>query len=100
LKLLRIKRRREITVETTRQVVISRPEAEVVAWCPACADDVSMVTTEAAAVMKGMSPRAIYRSVESGELHFAETSEGFLLICLKSLSAMDSKTGLPEAPQA
>ena len=38
LKLWTIKRRREITVETTQQIVISKPQDVVVAWCRACAD--------------------------------------------------------------
>jgi hypothetical protein len=29
--------------------------------------------------------RAIYRRVEAGELHFTETPEGQLLICLNSI---------------
>ena len=95
LKIFRIRKKREITVETTQQFVISRPEAAVMTWCPACSADVSMVTAEEAAVMMGLNSRAIYRSVEGGQLHFAETSEGFLLICLKSLSACNPAKRLP-----
>jgi len=100
LKLWTIKRRREITVETTQQIVISNPQDVVVAWCQGCADHVGMVTTEQAAVISGVTSRSIYQSVESGELHFTETSEGLLLICVNSLSATDSNRRLPEPPQA
>jgi len=52
-------------------------------------------STEQAAVMIGVSSRTIYQCVESGQIHFADTPEGLLLICLKSLSEMDSKRRLP-----
>jgi hypothetical protein len=98
LKIWRIKKRRQITVETTQQFVVSRPEAVVVTWCEACAENVSMVTSEVAAVIVAVKPREIYRSVEGGRLHFAESSEGLLLICVKSLSEMDSKRRPLELP--
>ena len=44
-----------------------------------------MVTPEYAAQISKAKPRAIYRQVESGELHFVETGEGELLICCSSL---------------
>jgi hypothetical protein len=45
-----------------------------------------MLTPEAAAAFTGVSPRAIYRCVENGELHFIDTSDGALLICSGSFS--------------
>jgi hypothetical protein len=30
--------------------------------------------------------RAIYRAIEAGEIHFAETSDGVILVCLNSLN--------------
>ena len=44
-----------------------------------------MVTADEAAELSGVSPRTIYRRVEAGSLHFAETNEGYLLICTNSL---------------
>ena len=41
---------------------------------------------EAAAALTGVSARAIYRCVESGELNFIDTSDGALLICSGSVS--------------
>jgi len=96
LKIFRIKKKREITVETTQQFVISsRPQGPAGNWCHVCGDQVGMVSTEQAAVMIGVSSRTIYQCVESGQIHFADTPEGLLLICLKSLSEMDSKRRLP-----
>jgi hypothetical protein len=45
-----------------------------------------MLIPEAAAAVAQVSLRAIYRWVEKGELHFAETPEGALLICQDSLT--------------
>jgi predicted site-specific integrase-resolvase len=44
-----------------------------------------MVTPERAAEILKIKPRAIYRQVERGELHFVETGAGELLICCSSL---------------
>jgi len=44
-----------------------------------------MVTPEHAARLLGTAPRAIYRLVESGGLHFTEVDSGGLLVCVNSL---------------
>ena len=46
-----------------------------------------MLLLEEAVAVAGLSSRALHRSVEAGALHFAETPEGFLLLCLNSLLA-------------
>jgi len=46
-----------------------------------------MVTPERAARLCGTAPRAIYRRIEAGDLHFAEAANGFLLVCSDSLAA-------------
>ena len=45
-----------------------------------------MVTVDEAVIAAGVSTRAIYQGVEDGKLHFTETLEGLLRICLNSLS--------------
>jgi predicted site-specific integrase-resolvase len=44
-----------------------------------------MVTPDAAAAIAHVSPRTIYRWIELGKVHFAETPEGLLGICHKSV---------------
>lgn len=82
------KRRTEITVET-ETIVCWRRRSRVTptAWCSQCAAEVELVTPEGAAAHSGFNLRAIYRKVEAGRLHFRETAEGRLLICLNSLNA-------------
>jgi hypothetical protein len=75
----------EITVEFNQVVVIKKPEGLVADWCPACRERVHMITTEAAAVIANVDTRMVYRLIDSGSLHFAETPEGLVLVCLNSL---------------
>ena len=56
------------------------------AWCPACGSEALMATPQQAAAIVGSSVRAVNRSVEAGEVHFVETKEGSLLVCISSLS--------------
>ena len=53
--------------------------------CERCA--CGMLLLEEAVAVAGLSSRALHRSVEAGALHFAETPEGFLLLCLNSVLA-------------
>ena len=44
-----------------------------------------MFTPGQAALISGLSSREVYHRVEVGEVHFMETVEGLLLVCLDSL---------------
>ena len=63
-------------------------------WCPTCAAAVVMVPPENGIGVAGVSARAIYRLVESGKVHFAETNDGVLLICLSSLDNYEATNTL------
>ena len=52
-----------------------------------CGEPVRMVTADQAAIVTGTSLRAVLRQVEAAQLHFTETAEGRLFICLTSLMA-------------
>ncbi len=80
-----MKKRMEITVEIDRVTLVSSQKSSTL-WCEACAASVRMLTVDEAAAVAGESSRSIYRRVESGQLHFAETPEGRLFICPNSLS--------------
>jgi hypothetical protein len=79
-----MKTRTEITLETERWIVVSRPGKR--RWCPACAIDVEMITIDDAALVAEVSSRTIFRWVESGVLHASETPQGLLLVCPNSPS--------------
>jgi hypothetical protein len=45
-----------------------------------------MILAEKAAVVCQCSRRRIYRWIEDGDLHYAETAEGEVMVCGKSLA--------------
>lgn len=68
----------------------------VLARCSECTAEVQMLTAGAAAAHAGVPVRSIYRWIESGQLHFHETSGGLVLVCSNSLRATArSHTGKP-----
>ena len=75
--------RTEITIETDRTFVIQR-KRPTQTWCPDCAQRVPMVTPEEAVHSIGLGCRVTYLA-EAGRVHCADSPEGFLLVCLKSL---------------
>jgi len=70
-----------VRVETNSLSVIHPAGSSIDLWCVECAAVVPMVTPEHASRLCGKVPRAIYRLVENGELHFVETDDGALLVC-------------------
>jgi len=48
-----------------------------------------MLTPEDAARLMNLTPRTIYRWVEARRVHFTESEDGNLLICLASFLAED-----------
>lgn len=79
------KQRIEITIETVRKLEIRRGEGSFVAGCSQCADRVWMVAPELACALAGVGARSLYREVEGDALHFYETPNRRLFICLPSL---------------
>ena len=80
------KRRVEIIVEKYRVLTIATRRISAAGWCTQCGFKVRMVTAEDASRIAKVTPRTIYRWAETGQLHFTESQEGLLLICLESLS--------------
>jgi hypothetical protein len=86
-----MKRTKTITIESRQIQIIRRRtnEPQLSAWCVACAAPVEWLSPEETARLTGQTTRALYRGIEAGEVHFCETSEGGLLLCLPSLSLTD-----------
>ena len=84
------KRRTEITIERRELLVVRRPTTADLVRCPECCSRPPvLIAPEEAAVMAGVGTRAVYRWVEAGAVHFAETPGGGLLICPDSLPTGD-----------
>ncbi len=82
---MRFKKRTIVRVETNSLSVIGPAGRSIDLWCAECAAVVPMVTPEHAARLCGTAPRAIYRQVENGEVHFTEVDSGGLLVCVNFL---------------
>ncbi len=81
---MKIRRRTEITHET-REVLVLRRRGNAEVWCNECGAPVKMIRPEEAAAAMCVSLRLVFRQLEAGKLHFEETGEGSLFICLASL---------------
>ena len=79
-------RRTEITVETDEIVIIRSTQGDRLSLCPECAVPVVMITPEQAAALTCKNIRTIYRLVEDGRVHYAETTEASLMVCPTSVS--------------
>jgi hypothetical protein len=80
------KRRTEITIERRELLVVRRSPTVDLVRCPECCSRPPvLIAPEVAAVMAGVGTRAVYRWVEAGAVHFAETPGGALLVCPESL---------------
>jgi hypothetical protein len=77
-------RRTEIILQTERRISIKSSRA-LTALCERCGREVQMFTPGQAALISGLSAREVYHRVEGGDVHFTETVEGLLLVCLDSL---------------
>ena len=82
---MKVRRRTEIVAETQEVVVVTRAGREGVAWCAGCGGQAHMLTLDKAMALTGASSREIHRRLEAGEVHFTETTEGFVLMCMSSL---------------
>ena len=77
------KRRVEVVFETERRVTLRSKSLATAARCGRCSGP--MLCAEEAVALTGINSRAIHRMAEAGEVHFVETPEGALLVCLVSL---------------
>src|SRR5713101_1264457 len=83
----RLKTKRiEIAIEVEEIIHLAGHEHGLArAWCATCAKPVPMVTPQQAAVIARVSVRVVNRWVEADDIHFMETPDGLLLVCLNSL---------------
>ena len=85
MKTRRTKRTTEIIIEKEEAFVVRKVPRRVFAWCAQCAAEVRVCTPDEAGAAARVGARTVYRWVEAGKVHFTETAEGPLLVCLNSL---------------
>ena len=83
---MRRKKRTEIFTETQVEIEIrGRTRRLSPVWCAECGAAVELAPPDVAALVAEVSARAIFGWVEAGRVHFTETKDGALLVCLNSL---------------
>ncbi|HMV51883.1 MAG TPA: hypothetical protein PLD20_23290 [Blastocatellia bacterium] len=81
----------KIEIETQEVLVIHRSSFAAPPSCPDCSGNV-MLSPEQVADLTGTSQRTIFRWIELGIVHFRETPEGKLYVCVNSFpTAMEMK---------
>jgi hypothetical protein len=75
-----------VTREIHEWKTIERPRVTEKIYCAQCGEETNWLLPEEAMAVAGVSLRAIFRSIESRDIHFAETANGFLIVCVESLA--------------
>ena len=81
-----------VTFESRERTTIRGGVTRIVTRCENCGTEVLMVTPNEAAARTGADSPAIFRGIESGEIHFVEGEYGLLLVCLNSVSTRSEAT--------
>lgn len=76
----------ELTVERSEFFAAAKSREPTLFRCVHCGTPAHFVTLAEAARVSGESVREIFRRIEAAEIHFFETPEGALLVCLASLN--------------
>jgi hypothetical protein len=84
---MRIRRRVEVTEVKREVIVLKGPRAPAASPCAECATGAPMLPPELAAGLVGVRLRTIYRWIEDGRVHFTETQDDGIYVCLASLHA-------------
>lgn len=75
-----------MVVEQDEIILVRRRRGAIRLWCSGCQEHVSMLRVEDASALAGTTPRTMYRWIEAGKLHFAESDKGLVLVCTQSLA--------------
>ena len=65
---------------------VSQADSAEITSCPCCGEDSPMVRVEKLAAALQTSPMAIYKLIIVSGLHFVETPQKYVLVCLNSFS--------------
>ena len=81
----RTKRITKVSLETERTYIFRNRDGARRIWCLGCDAETEMLTVAGASEASSLSELVIYRLIDSGAVHFAEDTEGHVLVCLTSL---------------
>jgi hypothetical protein len=81
-----VKTKRRVLVEVETERLTIRQQSEPVRLvCPFCQAEVLMASAEQAALLSGHGLRWVVHQLETNGLHYIETTDELLYICLNSL---------------
>ena len=89
---MKITVRREINIERERSITIRLIKPQSLSFCAGCQADAPFISVDEAAVARRTTSRHIFHLIEANHLHFAETADGLLLVCLASLNSFSNQT--------
>ena len=90
------KRSFEFTVEKSETFTVRRITKTVAVLCDTCGRETEMSKPDTAAEITGISTRKIYSGIESGNVHFTESADGSLMVCLRSMGVNQAGSQLSE----
>jgi hypothetical protein len=97
-----MKKTTRITIETERVLTLRCGSLERI-WCEPCAAETEIVTLEALSNLVPEGPEKIQQWLDKGELHWSQSPQGSVRICVRSLvhllgaEAADGLSGKREA---
>jgi len=92
-----VKTKRVVLVEVeTERLTIRQTSETVQLVCPFCAAEVLMASAERAALLSGHGLRWVINQLETNGLHYIETTDGLLYICLNSLLNIIAETEISD----
>jgi hypothetical protein len=83
---MRSRKTTRITLKARQALVVRSVRGGTETYCADCGVVAPMITPEEAATATGLSHRDLFRRIETGRIHYSETSEGKTLVCLASLT--------------
>ena len=79
--------REQTYLSSRRENITLHPSAQSVPSCDRCQSPTQMLTPDLAATISGITLRTLFQWIESGQIHFVETPEGRVFVCLQSVTA-------------
>lgn len=79
-------KRREERIEIHERLIVRTGSGSLPALCTECAvGDAILLSPEHASTLTGIPARSIYRLVEAGTIHYRESPNGKISVCVKTL---------------
>lgn len=78
----------KFTIERERTFIFRNSDRQEKHWCETCGLEVPMMTVAEAGREVCLSELVIYQLLDLGGVHFIESAEGRLFICLPSLRTL------------